>query len=130
MLQMILGLETNPVFTQNFKDLESQENDWISTFSQARRPEPQAAAATAYVSANQPGQTHSYSSSAPSAPSDIDPAASDIDHSALPEQIFTQYLRGNQSWSLEDELKVMARVQAYFHVAYKVRITIPDAMFA
>jgi hypothetical protein len=124
---MILGLETNPVFTQNFADLESQEKRWISTFWHARRPYPRAAAAAASISTRPPSPTRPYSPSAPPSPS----APSEIHHFTLPEPIFTQDLRGNlQTWSLEDELKVMARVQAYFHVAHKVRITITDAMFA
>jgi hypothetical protein len=119
---MLLRLETNPVFTQNFEDLEKQEKHWISTFWHARRPQPWAAASdTASILGNQPGPTRPDSPSAPAA----------IHRSALPGPIFTQDLRGNlQTWSLEDELKVMAQVQAYFHVAHKVRIKISDAMLA
>lgn len=118
---MLLRLETNPVFTQNSGDLESQEKRWISTFWRARQPVEENFAVPS-ISGNKPTPTRHAPYRASTPPSH---------HSALPEPIFTQDLRGNlQTWSLEDELKVMAKVQAYFHVAHKVRITIPDAMFA
>ena len=97
---MLLRLETNPVFTQNYQDLETQEKHWISTFWRARPP--QEVSDTGYSSRS----ARHYGSST-----------------------LTEDLRGNlRTWSLEDEVRVMARVQAYFHVAYKVSITIPDAM--
>jgi len=120
MLQMLLRLETNPVFTQNYQDLETQEKRWILKFEDARRSEGWDTLAPQATSI----PTRSYfPSTRPSPPT--------IHDSPLTGPISTQDLRGNlQTWSLEDELKVMAKVQAYFHVAHKVRIRVPSAMFA
>ena len=117
MLQMILRLETNPMFTQNFTDLESQQKYWISAFRRARSPLEEVSPAA-------------YIPSRPYVPSTL-PRTPTIHDFPSPEPIFKENLRGNlQTWSLDDELKVMATVLAYFHIAHKVRITILDAMFA
>jgi hypothetical protein len=103
-LQMLLRLETNPVFTQNFRDLESEEKRWFSTYMDEREPRESVYLPTTSVKSSpskKPANSVIYRFSSPT---------------------FAQDLRGNvQTWSLEDELKVMATVQAYFHVAHKVR---------
>jgi len=116
MLQMILRLETNPVFTQNFRDLESEEKRWLSIYRNAR--EPQACAISSIPAMHHyPSPTVTRNSPRNVQTRSVD--SDDIDHH-FPSVTFSQDLRGNvQTWSVEDELKVMATVQAYFHVAHK-----------
>ncbi|KIM37374.1 hypothetical protein M413DRAFT_448441 [Hebeloma cylindrosporum] len=110
MFERVLRLETNPIYTQNFQDLESEKKQWTTTFWQARRPHLQAPSVLSGTPTIPPSPIYPYS---PAPPTKFT-----TDHSPLP--IFTQDLRGDaQTWALEDEVKVMATVQAYFHVACK-----------
>jgi len=104
-LLTILKLETNPVFTQNIEDLKSEEQRWLSYWNTGRE---------------------AVITPAPSRPK----AATGYNYSPMP--MFTDHRGENlRNWSREDELKVMASVQAYFHVAHKVRnINLPTTMLA
>ncbi|KAF9482869.1 hypothetical protein BDN70DRAFT_874456 [Pholiota conissans] len=97
----ILALETFPLFTQNFEQLSSEEKVWLSKYETSRskyfhRLEVEVAG---YItrSVSPPPIIHTF----PKIQLDAD-------------------LDGTPStWTINEEMKIIAKVQAYFQVAYK-----------
>lgn len=116
-LRKILDLETDPVFTQNFDFFNHQEQHWSSRYMFER-------------SLPKPPQSHMWESrpSSPIAVSSVLELPSPIPGQSVPQHTFPKYLYdpaidgGETTWSVNDEIKVMANVQAYFQVAHKASI--------
>ncbi|KAF8193681.1 P-loop containing nucleoside triphosphate hydrolase protein [Pholiota molesta] len=119
-VKKILALESYPLFTQNFDLLASEEKKWVDKYKTTRHAWLQryighspAPYAVPYVVSpvSRPGPTTSSVVERPARPTII--------------HFFPKPHSGSESedtpttWTIEEELKIIANVQAYFQVAYK-----------
>ncbi|KAJ3500914.1 hypothetical protein NLJ89_g9578 [Agrocybe chaxingu] len=114
MLQKILRLESNPLFTQNSEALRQEEEKWYKKYNDLRLPQP---VRPARYRASSPAQVSNRSYS-----DDDDNASvasvSPIIHSFS--STFSRVVRDSpRTWGDDAEIKVMANVMGYFQVAYK-----------
>jgi hypothetical protein len=122
-VKKILALESYPLFTQNFDLLASEEKKWVDKYKTTRHAWLQryighspAPYAVPYVVSpvSRPGPTTSSVVERPARPTII--------------HFFPKPHSGSESedtpttWTIEEELKIIAKVQAYFQVAYKVSV--------
>ena len=102
MLEKILQMENDPFFTQNLEDLSMQEKKWYNSYLQEMNRETNGDAES-----ETNGDTESESDSSPVSPTPPQPIG-----------------RGKEvPWRKEDEVSVMANVQAYFQVTHHARIS-------
>jgi len=102
MLQKILRMESDPLFTQNSDVLEAEEKKWYQDYYSQKYPKPQTLS-----NYSGSGRSPSYSTSP------------GVIHFFPTEPYGRTLTDCPQTWTVEDEVKVMANVQAYFQVAYK-----------
>ncbi|KAF9482868.1 hypothetical protein BDN70DRAFT_379786 [Pholiota conissans] len=104
----ILALETYPLFTQNFEELSFEEKKWFEKYGKHRhewrqgpslRVMPQAVRPV--VSSTEPTVVHRLLHTFPNI------------------QLDPELENAPPTWSVDEELKIIAKVQAYFQVAYK-----------
>jgi len=109
MLKKILEMERNPLFTQNLDLLAAEEKRWYSCYDNLieRDSYKGPISITAVPQRSQKGEVPPilYHFSTP--PCEMDTCDLEVQDSP-------------PTWSANDEVRVMANVQAYFQVAYKV----------
>jgi len=119
----VLDLETDPVFTQNFDFLNEQEHYWSSRYTDERRKVLLEEEELRREAARR-AQNRFYDSGEVSPISVCLP----IPEPSLPQHTFPKYQYdpaidgGETTWTVDEEIKVMANVQAYFQVAHKASI--------
>ena len=94
-LDRFLALESHPPFTQNFEAFSSEKKKWLGKYERARWPHDEVFRPVPATSTDNLYRFPTF--------------LSKTDLSATP-----------VTWTIEEELQVMARVQAYFQVAYQV----------
>jgi len=114
MVQKILEMERNPLFTQNLDLLEAEENRWYSCYNNERGPRGPACESSVndrmrkgevppiYLHFQSPWRPRVYAVS------------------SHPETSEARIAVSQPTWTTDDEVRVMANVQAYFQVAHKV----------
>ena len=102
MLNKILAMESSPLFTQNVQFLEDRVKHWRSR----------------YVNQRAPYHNPIYGTTSLDLPSESLPSPPLY---TFPKLAFDPAIDGSEAtWGVEDELGVMANVQAYFEVAHRV----------
>jgi len=144
-LRKVLDLETNPVFTQNFDFLNEQERYWSSHYTverrkllleEERRIEEELRRMQEEQAALQAQTPQYFDSELPASPPRPDfsqvsspiAVSRPISEPSFPQHTFPKYRYdpaidgGETTWTVDEEIKVMANVQAYFQVAHKASI--------
>ncbi len=104
MLNKILAVESTPLFTQNVQFLEDRVKHWRSR----------------YVNQRAPYNNPVYGTTSLDFPP---PSLSSPPLYTFPKFAFDPAIDGSEAtWGVDDEVGVMANVQAYFEVAHKVSL--------
>lgn len=119
MLNKILAMESTPLFTQNVQFLEERERHWHSR----------------YMNQISPYNNSVYGATSLDFPSQAPESSSLTLFHTFPKFPYDPAIDGSEkTWSDDDEVKVMANVQAYFEVAHKVSVLLslsgPDCMLS
>jgi len=102
MLNKILAMESSPLFTQNVRILEDRVKHWRSRYANERAPDD-------------PDDNPTTSLGSPLESLRSPPLYT------FPKLAFDPAIDGSEAtWGVDDELGVMANVQAYFEVAHRV----------
>ncbi|CAA7263847.1 unnamed protein product [Cyclocybe aegerita] len=113
MLQKILRLENNPLFSQNSEALRQEEEKWYKKYNDLRLPQPVRPASARQYPAGPPSISYSDDDDNPS-----EASVSPIIHNFS--STFGRVVRNSpRTWGDDAEIKVMANVMGYFQVAYK-----------
>lgn len=119
-VKKILALETYPLFTQNFDQLASEEKKWFEKYKATRnaclqpREEIHAVYGVFEERADIPRQKSKKSTVV------VTPARPTIIYFFPNIHSDSKSENTPTTWTIEEELKIVAKVQAYFQVAYKV----------
>ena len=106
-------MESVPLFTQNVQFLEDREKYWYSRYTNQTVSEVPAMVYPA-------GSWYPPQSPSPSPP----PPPPLLPLHTFPKFAYDPAIDGSETtWNVDDEVKVMANVQAYFEVAQKVGIS-------